>query len=65
MLLLFVLQNIFQMLNEKQTQVLPELLATVTEASESHHFSPWPTDNDILKTNKIQLIQNPSFQEEL
>ena len=30
------------MLDEKKTQVLLELLATVTEASS---FSPWPIDN--------------------
>ena len=41
---------------------LPELLATVTEASESYLFFLDPLIMIMFKTNKIQLNQNPCFQ---
>ena len=50
------------MLDEKKTQVLSELLATVTEASESYLFLLGPLIMINFKTNKIQLNQDPSFQ---
>ena len=59
------LHNIYQMLDEKWTQVLPELLATVSEASENYLFLLGPLIIIIFETTKIELNQDPSFQRKI